>query len=128
MGMVIGVIFIILSSLVAIAMIIKYPEDMSTFTLGATAGSLLISGILMICLYTITPPGPQQLCEENSISYGLVQAVAEYTDKTEKEVTQFFIIVQDDVEAYEAIQMLDNSLTEKQINAILELGAMKQAE
>lgn len=68
----------------------------------------------------------EELCGEYAISYELVQTVAEYTDYTEQEVADFFIIVSEsNVEAYDAIKMLDSSLTEKQINAIMEISAMR---
>ena len=71
----------------------------------------------------------EELCGEYAISYELVQTVAEYTDYTEQEVADFFIIVSEsNVEAYDAIKMLDSSLTEKQINAIMEISAMRQVE
>lgn len=71
----------------------------------------------------------EELCGQHAIAYELVQAVAEYTDYTEQEVADFFIIVSEsNIEAYDAIRMLDNSLTEKQINAIMEISAMRQVE
>lgn len=125
----IGIILVVISLAILIACTIH--DDITPVVIVFTIGFWM--GTMLICVgidqkNSVPEPTPQEICEENSISYGLVQAVAEYTDKTEEEITQFFIIVQDDVEAYEAIQMLDNSLTEKQINAILEIGAMKQAE
>ena len=70
----------------------------------------------------------QQVCEENAICYELVQTVAEYTDYTEEEITEFFLIVSDDIDAWTAIHLLDGSLTGEQIDALLEISAMKQAE
>ena len=70
----------------------------------------------------------QQVCEENAICYELVQTVAEYTDYTEEEITEFFLIVSDDIDAWTAIHLLDGSLTGEQIDALLEISAMKQGE
>ena len=67
-------------------------------------------------------------CEQNAICYELVETVAEYTDYTEQEIVDFFVIVSDDIDAWTAIRLLDSSLTEGQINAILEISAMKQAK
>lgn len=73
-------------------------------------------------------PTIQEQCEENAICYELVETVAEYTDYTEQEIVDFFVIVSDDIDAWTAIRLLDSSLTEGQINAILEISAMKQAK
>ena len=62
----------------------------------------------------------------NSISYELVETVAEHTHRTEKEIADFFIIVCDDMEAWDAIKLLDNSLTDSQVDAILEISAMRE--
>ena len=70
----------------------------------------------------------KEQCEQNSICYELVETVAEYTDYTEQEIVDFFIIVSDDIDAWTAIHLLDGSLTGEQIDALLELSAMKQAE
>ena len=71
----------------------------------------------------------EELCGQHVIAYELVQTVAEYTDYTEQEVADFFIIVSEsNVEAYDAIRMLDNSLTDRQIEAIMEISAMRQVE
>lgn len=126
--MILGIIFIFISITIITLAAINFMKDMDALFLGVSCGALLATGIFCILIFSSLEPNVEQLCEENSISYGLVQTIAEYTDKSEREIAEFFIIVYDDVEAYEAIQMLDSSLTEKQINAILEIGAMKQAE
>jgi hypothetical protein len=75
-----------------------------------------------------SPASLQEECEKHSICYELVQTIAENTNYTEKQITDFFIIVSDDIEAWDAIKMLDSSLTDEQINAIMEISEMKQAE
>ena len=70
----------------------------------------------------------EEQCEQNAICYELVETVAEYTDYTEQEIVDFFIIVSDDIDAWTAIHLLDGSLTGEQIDALLEISAMKQAE
>lgn len=70
----------------------------------------------------------QEQCEQNAICYELVETVAGYTDYTEQEIVDFFIIVSDDIDAWTAIHLLDGSLTGEQIDALLEISAMKQAE
>ncbi len=70
----------------------------------------------------------QEQCEQNAICYELVETVAEYTDYSEQEIVDFFIIVSDDIDAWTAIHLLDGSLTGEQIDALLEISAMKQAE
>ena len=70
----------------------------------------------------------QEQCEQNAICYELVETIAEYTDYTEQEIVDFFIIVSDDIDAWTAIHLLDGSLTGEQIDALLEISAMKQAE
>lgn len=69
----------------------------------------------------------QELCEENYICYELVETLADYTDYTELEIAEYFAIVYDNVDAFIAIQMLDDTLDDDQINAIMEISAMKQA-
>lgn len=101
------------------------------------ASLAIVCGFLMATGSIVTAIGVNQdkaisveeLCGQHAIAYELVQAVAEYTDYTEQEVADFFIIVSEsNIEAYDAIRMLDNSLTEKQINAIMEISAMRQVE
>lgn len=101
------------------------------------AALAIVCGFFMATGSIITATGMNQdkaisveeLCGQHAIAYELVQAVAEYTDYTEQEVADFFIIVSgSNIEAYDAIKMLDNSLTEKQINAIMEISAMRQVE
>lgn len=101
------------------------------------AAFAIICGFLMATGTIVTATGVNQnktisveeLCGQHAIAYELVQAVAEYTDYTEQEVVDFFIIVSEsNIEAYDAIKMLDNSLTDAQVSAIMEISAMKQAE
>ena len=125
----IGIILVVISLAILIACMIH--DDITpiviVFTMGFWMGiMLLIVGIDQ--KNAVPEPTPQEICEEYSISYGLVQTTAEFTNYTEEEIIDFFVIVSDNVEAYEAIQMLDSSLTDAQINSILELGAIKQAE
>lgn len=68
----------------------------------------------------------QELCEENYICYELVETLADYTDYTELEIAEYFVIVYDNVDAFVAIQMLDDTLDDDQIQAIMEISAMKQ--
>jgi hypothetical protein len=97
--------------------------------LGIFGGVLFTSGIILNGLSTVLSPASlQDICEENSICYELVETIAENTNYTEKQITDFFIIVSDDIEAWDAIKMLDSSLTDEQINAIMEISEMKQAE
>ena len=101
------------------------------------AALAIVCGFLMATGSIVTATGVNQdkaisveeLCGQHAIAYELVQAVAEYTDYTEQEVADFFIIVSEsNIEAYDAIKMLDSSLTEKQIDAIMEISAMRQVE
>ena len=90
---------------------------------------MFLSGITLNAIASeLSPAKIQNICEENNICYELVQTIAENTNYTEKQVTDFFIIVSDDIEAWDAIKMLDSSLTDEQINAIMEISEMKQAE
>ena len=101
------------------------------YNLGSVAvvcGFMLAAGTILSALgvlhtHTFTT---EEICYQNSISYELVETVAEYTHYTEEEVVNFFIIIADDIEAWEAIKMLDSSLTDDQIQAIMEISAMKQ--
>ena len=97
--------------------------------IAVTAGAMFLSGITLNAIASeLSPAKIQNICEENNICYELVQTIAENTNYTEKQVTDFFIIVSDDIEAWDAIKMLDSSLTNEQINAIMEISEMKQAE
>ena len=101
------------------------------------AAVAIVCGFLMACGSIATAAGVtadkaisvEQLCGEHAVSYELVQVVAEYTEYTEQEIADFFIIVsQSNIEAYDAIKMLDSSLTESQIYAIMEISAMRQTK
>ena len=102
-------------------------EDQSGICPATLLGSIIIGfGIFLFTLFI--KPTPLEKCTEHYISYELVETVAENTDYTVEEVTDFFIIVSDDMEAWDAIKLLDSSLTDEQINAIMEISAMKQEE
>ena len=102
-------------------------RDITNILLSSIIGtSFMISGFGLACLSIEMTP--QEICEEYSICYELVETVAENTKYSEADVAKFFIIVSDDVEAWDAIKMLDSSLTDEQVNAIMEIRAMKQAE
>jgi hypothetical protein len=88
--------------------------------------SFLAIGLFL--LHIGLEPTSLEKCTEHYISYELVETVAENTDYTIEEVTDFFIIVNDNMEAWDAIKLLDSSLTDEQINAIMEISAMKQEE
>lgn len=88
----------------------------------------LVGGIIILLSSLFPKLSPEQICEDYAICYELVETIAEYTDYSEQDIAQFFAIVCDDIEPYEAIKMLDSSLTDEQIDAIMEISAMKQAE
>ena len=96
--------------------------------------SLLITFIILasVGFTTVLTNGAnariENFCEEYNICYELVETVAEYTDYSKEDVAKFFTIVQDDVEAWEAIKMLDSSLTDQDIDAIMRVSALKQEE
>ena len=118
-------VFLIAISIVALIMLIIEEGDSFSF-LGFVAGVIFIAGIAILAIES--QPTTQEICEKNNICYELVETVAEYTDYTELEVVQFFAIVSDDVEAWDAVKMIMNNPTDEQINAIMELSALKQAE
>ena len=93
-----------------------------------TLGGMFLTAFGACCIFTLLQPTVKEECEQYSICYELVETVAENTDYSRKEVLDFFIIVHDDMEAWDAIKMLDNSLTDEQVNAIMEISAMKQAD
>ena len=101
-------------------------EDSAIVFFSALSMALIIAGLFS----TVIKPEQtvSQLCEEYAICYELVETVAENTKYSEEDVAKFFVIVSDDMEAWDAIRMLDNSLTDEQINALMEISAMKQAE
>ena len=100
----------------------------NTATLTAVGGILFTLGIVINAIaISLSPAAIQILCEENNICYELVETVAEYTDYTELEVAQFFTIVSDDVEAWDAVKMILDNPTDEQVNAIMEISGMKQA-
>ena len=68
----------------------------------------------------------EEVCGVNCISYELVVTVAEHTHLTEQEVMEFFLIVCDDMDAWDAIKLLDNTLTDSQIDALLEISSMRE--
>ena len=95
--------------------------------LGFFSGLFIFTGMLL-CTEPKRIISVETICDEYAISYELVETVAEYLDYSEREVAQFFIIVADDMEPYDAIALLDHKLTEEQIEALLELSSIKQAE
>lgn len=70
----------------------------------------------------------KEIAEANYICYEIVETVAEYTNYNELEIIQFFVIVSDDMEVWDAIKILDGTLTDVQIEAIMEISAMKQEQ
>jgi hypothetical protein len=101
-------------------------ESGQIFPIMTLVSTIVGFGIILFIL--VLEPTSLEKCTEHCISYELVETVAENTDYTREEVTDFFIIVNDDMEAWDAIKLLDSSLTDEQINAIMEISAMKQEE
>ena len=118
---------IVLISLGIVLLFVAGWEDQSGIFLVTLLGSIL-SGVGIFIFTLALEPTSLEKCTEHCISYELVETVAENTDYTIEEVTDFFIIVNDDMEAWDAIKLLDSSLTDEQINAIMEISAMKQEE
>ena len=101
-------------------------EDSGTVFWSAWSMLFIIIGFSLIAIKS--NPTVSQICEENAICYELVQTVAENTDYSEYEVAEFFAIISDDIEAWHAIKLLDNTLTDEQIDAIMEISAMRQEQ
>ena len=117
---------LIVGSMIIILGIYCITKD--TASIAAIGGALFTLGLTINTIATsLSPAAIQNMCEENNICYELVETVAEYTDYTELEVAQFFTIVSDDVEAWDAVKMIMDDPTEEQINAIMEISGMKQA-
>lgn len=117
-----GAFLVAVSTLVLFMLIYK---GMKGSFFGFSAGIVFFCGIF---ISIFTEPTIQEKCEENAICYELVQTVAEYTNYTEGEVANFFIVVSDDMEAWDAVKMMLDNPTEEQVNAIMEISAMRQAE
>ena len=115
--------FLIAVSIIILTMLIYKEMEGSFF--GFITGIVFFCGVFILIF---TEPTIQEKCKENAICYELVQTVAEYTNYTEGEVANFFIMVSDNVEAWDAVKMILDNPTEEQVNAIMEISAMKQAE
>lgn len=92
---------------------------------------IILSALLIFGSATIiatNTPTMKEKCKNAHISYELVETTAQYTDYTEEQVFEFFSIVADSCEPYEAIRLLDNDLADSQIMSIIELSDMKQKE
>ena len=102
-------------------------RDITNILLSSVIGtSFMFGGFTLAC--SSIEMTPREICEEYAICYELVETIAENTKYSEEDVAKFFAIVSDDMEAWDAIKMLDNALTDEQINALMEISAMKQAE
>lgn len=81
-------------------------------------GSVFLTGDIM----TI-----KEQCEEASISYTFVQTIAEMTNTSEEDV---FIISKyaeaNEYEFYDVIKMIDSSLSDEEVNAIIIISNMKE--
>lgn len=92
-------------------------------------GIKIIFGIYAACLITYLVPMhvSQKECSDNHISYELVQTTAEFTDKTEKEVLDFFIIMSNaEVDSFDAVSYLAPELTDAEVLSIIAAADMKQ--
>ena len=122
-----GIFFAILAIIVAFAFLaVAFCSDFEASITSLWGIGFLAIGLVL--LHSVLEPTPLEKCTEHCISYELVETVAENTDYTIEEVADFFIIVNDNMEAWDAIKLLDSSLTDEQINAIMEISAMKQEE
>ena len=101
-----------------------------------TNDTLLVLGVIKIIFgvyatFLITNMAPmnvsQKECSDNHISYELVQTTAEFTDKTEKEVLDFFIIMSNaEVDSFDAVSYLAPELTDDEVLSIITAADMKQ--
>ena len=92
-------------------------------------GIKIIFGIYVACLITYMAPMhvSQKECSDNHISYELVQTTAEFTDKTEKEVLDFFIIMSNaEVDSFDAVSYLAPELTDDEVLSIITAADIKQ--
>ena len=130
-----GVILVILSIGLLVTTVLGVSKSVKFLTrkeirlapwLGFLSGAFLIAGLAISSMPSVVMT-PKTICDNYAISYELVETVAEYTNYNEYEVANFFVIVADDVEAWEAIKLLDKSLTDAQVEAIMEISSMKQA-
>lgn len=85
---------------------------------------ILIGSLSMIRSPSLTI---EKQCEEVSISYTFVQTVAEMTDTPEEDVfTISKYAAANEYELYDVIKMIDSSLSDEEVNAIIITSDLKQ--
>lgn len=68
-------------------------------------------------------------CEDNSISYDLVQTVAEYTGQSEQEIAYVFCAgAREQYEITDCIKFIDSDISEEEALAIIKISDNKQKE
>ena len=121
-----GVLFILLGTII-ISEIVKKSEKITFLDILLTIISIpmiILGGIFLTENDTLTI---EKQCEEVSISYTFVQTVAEMTNTPEEDV---FIISKyaaaNEYELYDVIKMIDSSLSDEEVNAIIITSDLKQ--
>lgn len=94
----------------------------------APLGIILITIAFFIGGLSIQNSYVKNFCEAEHISYELVETVAEYTNISETQAAHVFSAVDELMEPFEAIILLDDSLTEEDALAILTISDRKQAK
>lgn len=71
----------------------------------------------------------EKICIANSLSYILVETVHEATKVPEEDIiTIFKYTSKSGMEIYDAISLIDNTLTEEEVTAIVVISDMRQAD
>lgn len=118
--------FILLGTIIISGIVIK-SEKITFFDILLTIMSMfmiILGGIFLTGDDTLTI---EKQCEEVSISYTFVQTVAEMTNTPEEDVfTISKYAAANEYELYDVIKMIDSSLSDEEINAIIITSDLKQ--
>lgn len=96
---------------------------------GIYSGIGLIGVICGVALLITMPNSiiTKEECLEEHISYELICTTADYTNKTKREVFNYFIVTSNaEMDIFDAVSYLDPSLTDEEVSAIIAISDLKQ--